>query len=98
MTCRVEAAQFLQAADGSGGGGSRATNRPLWMRFDELDSGTCLADNPPLPIPMPCKPSFFDLAWQHLDTDIPVQEILDYIKANEPKKSGGGGFLSGWFS
>lgn len=101
MRCRAEATKFLAsssaAAKGDGGGvGNRKTNRPLLLRMDDLDAGTSsvLADDPPLPIPMPCKPSFFDVAWQHVDVDINLEDIDAYINAREPTKKG---FLSSWF-
>jgi len=96
MICRAEATRFLTNS-GTGGGSSLKTDRPLWLRLDDFDTGAVLADNPPLPIPMPCKPSFFDLAWQHIDTDntSSLDTIQEYIASKEPAKTGG--FLSSWF-
>jgi hypothetical protein len=56
-----------------------------------------LADNPPRMIPVPCKPSFFDVAWQHVPRDESVaRDIADYIESRQPKR----GFLEwvrgGW--
>lgn len=46
------------------------------------------ADNPPLPMAVPCKPSFFDVAWQHLPRDDSIaDEIGSYIASHEPKRS-----------
>ena len=49
-------------------------DRPLWMRYEEESaveegkySDTTLADVPPLPIPLPCKGVFFDVAVQYID-------------------------------
>jgi RNA-binding signal recognition particle 68 len=89
MKCRVEATKYLEStADGF----ATSTQRPLWLRLDDLDAGQVLADDPPLPIPMPCKGVFYDLAWQQVVT--PVAALEEYIAAHETKKSRG--FL-GWF-
>lgn len=90
MKCRVEATKYLES---STMGFSSNTDRPLWLRLDELDAGTVLTDDPPIPIPMPCKGVFYDAAWQHVAANVSLAEIKDYIAAHEPKKSR---FL-GWF-
>jgi RNA-binding signal recognition particle 68 len=89
MRCRVEATKYLET---SADGFATSTQRPLWLRLDEMDSGPVLADDPPLPIPMPCKGVFYDIAWQHVTS--PVAALEDYIALHETKKSRG--FLS-WF-
>jgi RNA-binding signal recognition particle 68 len=85
------------------------TNRPLWLRLHERDGGTVLADSPDLlPMPMPCKPVFYDLAGQMLleSPDIKqmvLQEFQAYLASQgvkndssevKDKKSG----LFGWFT
>lgn len=91
MECRVEATEYLEASSATGFSAT-TTERPLWMRLEEMDAGLVLADDPPLPIPMPCKGVFYDIAWKHVAA--PVTSVLeDYIAAHEPKKSR---FL-GWF-
>jgi hypothetical protein len=56
-----------------------------------------LADSPPLMLPVPCKPSFFDVAWQHVPRDDgAARGIAEYIASREPRR----GFLEwvrgGW--
>lgn len=96
-TCRVEAAVFLEST--AGGETSKQTNRPLWMRLDEMDSGPILVDSPPLPVPIPGKPVFYDIAWQYLGEDYPTDVLEEYVKeydeeGNEKKKSSS---FFGWF-
>jgi hypothetical protein len=48
-------------------------------------------------LPVPCKPSFFDVAWQHVPRDDgAARGIADYIASREPRR----GFLEwvrgGW--
>jgi signal recognition particle subunit SRP68 len=101
--CRVEALRWLEE---SGAHAVASTHRPLWMRLNDWDHGAgnrwggghgrpdnpavALADNPPLLMAVPCKPSFYDVAWQHLprDNDV-IDEIGSYISRHEPKR----GFL-----
>jgi RNA-binding signal recognition particle 68 len=98
--CRVEALRWLEE---SGAHAVASTHRPLWMRLNDWDHGAgnrwgggrgrpdnpavALADNPPLPMAVPCKPSFYDVAWQHLprDNDV-IDEIGSYIASHEPKR------------
>jgi hypothetical protein len=112
MTCRIEATRFLelQASTGGASGGSsigKTTDRPLWLRLDDLDAGTgVLADQPPLLIPIPYKPVFYDLAWDHVfENDKGLQTLQNYIQEHGESKedassssSGGGGGIFGWFS
>ena len=57
----VQAATCLQ----QGNRDSRlATDRPLMLRLEDEDCGLLLAGQP-LPIPMHCKPVFYDLAYDH---------------------------------
>ena len=94
MTCRLEAARYVQQKSS---GTSLRTDRPLWLRLEDSDAGTVLADDPPLFIPIPSKPTFFDIAWQHIGGDdlSGVSTVLDEYLANhpEPKTSGGGGLF-----
>lgn len=97
MACRVKAARLLAKVGGVSG--SLKSSRPLWLRLDELDAGegvTALADHPPLPLPMPCKGTFFDIAWQHIG-HFPVESIEKVLAENEPKKPAGPSFL-GWLT
>jgi RNA-binding signal recognition particle 68 len=53
------------------------TNRPLWIRLHERDGGTVLADSPDLlPMPMPCKPVFYDLAGQMLLESPDIKQMV----------------------
>lgn len=81
--CRMEAKAFL-AQGGSHSVGS--SNRPLWMRIKDWDDGHgIIADNPPLPIPIPPKPIFYDIAWQLVPRPDVTQELADYIATHEAK-------------
>ncbi|GKY95758.1 hypothetical protein MPSEU_000536600 [Mayamaea pseudoterrestris] len=91
MTCRVEATQYLDQESVHYG---RQTNRPLWLRLDDFDAGAVLCDSPPLPIIMPFKPTFFDIAYQHVGAgEFPIEELQDFIEAHEPKRAS----LFTWF-
>ncbi|GAX24929.1 signal recognition particle subunit SRP68 [Fistulifera solaris] len=97
-TCRIKAAEFLERT--SGGETSKQTSRPLWMRLDEMDSGSILVDSPPLPVPIPGKPIFYDIAWQYIGGDYPSDVLEAYIKEHDEegkteKKTRRGFF--GWF-
>jgi signal recognition particle subunit SRP68 len=90
-TCRVKAQARLSRKGGSGG--VSASYRPLLLRLDEFDGGRVLADVPPVPIPIPCKPTFFDMAWDYASA-IPVDELQKHIDEHGEQKSKG---LLGWF-
>lgn len=45
-------------------------------------------------IPVPCKPVFFDIAWDHVSS-IPTDDLQGHIDKLKPSKSGG---LLGWLS
>lgn len=97
-TCRMEAATFLDST--AGGETSKQTNRPLWMRLDEMDSGPILVDSPPLPIPIPGKAVFYDIAWQYLGGDYPTDVLEEYIKdyeEDEKVKNKKTNLFFGWF-
>ena len=99
MSCRVEATLYLQTHhQGSSSSSSQPTDRPLWLRLHDLDAGTVLADDPPLAIPIPTKPAFFDIAWQHIGGDLPTGVVDDYLArhAEEPKSSSRG--ILSWLS
>jgi len=103
---RVKATQYLESEEKSQETASSKTSvtskasiRPLWLRLKDLDAGIVLADQDPSPItlPIPCKPVFYDVAWEQVtDTSDSLQVLDGFISSNEPKKSGGGGFF-GWF-
>jgi hypothetical protein len=95
LMTRAEALRYLQTQAATGG--SSKSDRPLWLRLDDLDAGSVLADDPPLTMPMPCKPAFYDVAWQYVGGDFPLEELDEYIAAHEPKSAPSGGILS-WFS
>ena len=95
-------------------------DRPLWMRYEEENGdekeGTgdvTLADVPPLPIPLPCKGVFFDIAVQYIDEaihDEVLQPLSDHCTmlsnasttgpavALETSSSSSGGIFQRWFS
>ena len=95
MHCRVEASRYLEMVGASTG--IKTTDRPLWQRLNELDAGPVIADDPPVTIPLPCKPTFFDLAGVYLSDQISVDELDQFIEENESKKEKSGGWF-GWFS
>jgi signal recognition particle subunit SRP68 len=94
---RWKAALFLQKSGMDGF--MVGTDRPLWMRLAEFDPGTggSLVESSPMPIPIPCKPAFYDIAWRHCGGNFPIETLEAEIHRVRPKKSGGGGFL-GWFT
>lgn len=89
--CRVKAQAYM-LCQGSNVGASRSS-RSLLLRLDEFDGGKVLADVPPAPIPIPCKPAFFDLAWNYAGA-FPVDELQKHIDEHGEQKSQS--FL-GWF-
>ena len=102
-TTAIHAAMYLK----SQGGTASATDRPLLLRLPEEDSGTTLAELTPMP--MPCKPTFFDLAMGYaLDSTESIEKIQSYIdfhtESSEPEledeeeevSSSGRGGLFGW--
>jgi signal recognition particle subunit SRP68 len=92
----VQAALFLSTCSSH----VQKTNRPLLLRLDEADAGTVLADVPPAIMPMPCKPIFYDLAYDvAVDSTESTDAIQKYIEDHtvQPKSSSVGGLL-GWFS
>ena len=94
MQCRMEANRYIEVVGASTG--IKTTNRPLWQRIDDLDAGPVLADDPPVTIPLPCKPTFFDLAGVLVADSVSTDALDEYIRENEPKKESSGG-LFGWF-
>ena len=105
MIARTSAVKFLEQRESESSSDqntalSKATNRPLWLRLRDLDAGPVLADQDPSPIlmPIPCKPVFYDVAWEHVTDSLASTQVLDEcIAMHEPKKKAGGGFLN-WFS
>lgn len=90
--CRVEATLYLED---KGVKLYVKTDRPLWMRLEDYDCGQVLADDPLLPIPIPMKPFFFDIAGQYLASELfPTEEIEDYVATQEPKSQS---LFSKWF-
>ena len=103
----VEAAWFGDAYQDDIGAAPKnkpmKTNRPLLQRLDDWDAGEVLADDPPMFMPIPCKPVFYDLAWDYAsDLSKPVDVVERFIEENtvpeepEPAESSGGIFS--WFS
>lgn len=89
--CRAKAQAYLMQKGGSGG--TSATSRPLLLRLNDFDGGRVLADVPPAVIPIPCKPAFFDVAWNYASA-FPEHEIQNHIDEHEKQQSKG---LLGWF-
>lgn len=95
MQCRVEASRYLELVGASSG--IKSTQRPLWQRLEDLDAGPVIVDDPPVTIPLPCKPVFYDLAGTYLADSVQTSALDEYIQENEPKKQSSGG-LFGWLS
>jgi len=93
LICRAEATMRLESTNE---GVASHTNRPLWLRLDELDGGSVLADAPPLAIPIPCKPAFFDIAWQHVAGSFPVGEIESIVAEHDAAKAKSKSFFGRW--
>ena len=104
----IQAAWYLQQSAGSLGGANgsrrRTTKRPLLLRLQDQDAGTVLAGDLQ-PIPIPCKPVFYDLALDHaLDTASSLNPIQDYLDEHtvktepEPSPKSGGKGLLGWLT
>lgn len=98
LSCRVEATLLLQSQQSIAlAPSARQTNRPLWLRLDDYDAGPVLVDDPPVPIPIPCKPAFYDIAWQHVGSSFPVGALEEYIAKQQKQTKKSAGFF-GWFS
>lgn len=101
----INAAMYLQKKHGRQSGGQIQTNRPLLLRLHEEDSGLVLAEVTPMP--MPCKPAFFDLAYGYaMDSVESVENIQAYVdrhtfqpdvEAGTAQASSGGGIF-GWLT
>jgi hypothetical protein len=97
MQCRIEATRYLEIRGTSTG--IQTTQRPLWQRLNDLDAGPVIADDPPVTIPLPCKPTFFDLAGTTLSDQVPYEALDVYLEEQEPQtKTSSSGGLFGWFS
>lgn len=72
-------------------GGSSALNKSsLLSSLDFFSAQATLAELTLIPIP--CKPTFFDIAWNHA-CQFPMGDIQKHIDENKPKSSG----VMGWF-
>jgi hypothetical protein len=87
------------------------TSRPLMQRLDEWDAGDVLADVPPMFMPIPQKPVFYDLAWDYVsDMTDQLEVIQNHIdeqtgakeeavhELNAETTSSSGGSLFGWLT
>ena len=76
-------ARKLQTATGDVATASVAitTDRPLLLRLNDCDGGNLRAPIADLrPMPLPCKPAFFDLAYGHaLDTHSSFDQLEAFI-------------------
>ena len=102
----MKAALYLQ----KGGKGStltaQSTKRPLLWRLDDDDAGLVMADDM-LPIPIPCKPVFYDLAYDYaMDGTEALDALQMYVQEHTVEQSEPedgetdqkGGSLLGWFT
>lgn len=98
----IQAALHLKQGGVSSSTNGHSTKRPLLLRLDDEDAGMVLADEDLMPMPIPCKPVFYDLAYDiatdaspYLDT---LQSYVDKHTAPselEPEEKTGGRLL-GW--
>ena len=111
VTCRVQATQYLYHCTSTATTATTTTttlmktNRPLWMRLEDCDAGTVLADVPLRPLPIPCKGVTYDLAGSRIlgkNKEVSITTLEQYIHEqddeedkDEPQKKTG--FLR-WFS
>jgi RNA-binding signal recognition particle 68 len=80
LRAAIRAASYLQTGSGTGASRSKgATQRPLLLRLEEEDPGMVLAGEL-APIPLPCKPVFYDLALNDtLDTANSLDLLQQYV-------------------
>lgn len=89
LSQRQQARKLQKATAGMSGGDAAApshlapitTDRPLLLRLNDCDGGTLRAPIADLkPMPLPCKPAFYDLAYGHaLDTHSSFDELEAFI-------------------
>lgn len=111
-------ARKLQKAGAAAGGVVAApitTDRPLLLRLNDYDGGTPGAPIADLrPMPLPCKPAFYDLAYGHVidthssmdqleaflyqHTAAPVSEETKEDESAAEGGTGGGSGLFGWLT
>jgi hypothetical protein len=96
----IRAASYLST--GAGGSSKAATQRPLLLRLEEDDPGMVLAGEL-APIPLFCKPVFYDLALHDtLDTAGSLDTLQQYVEKHtvpddRETTSARKGFLGGLF-
>ena len=82
LRAAIRAASYLQQMGSGSSGASRskgATQRPLLLRLEDEDPGLVLAGEL-APIPLPCKPVFYDLALNDtLDTAHSLDLLQQYV-------------------
>lgn len=81
LRAAIQAALYLEGATQDGKVGRRRnTDRPLWLRYQDNDAGSVLAGDIQ-PIPVPCKPVFFDLALGYaLDPSTSIDYIETFVQ------------------
>lgn len=92
--CRTEAHAYL-ASLGSAGATLTDSGKSLIHRLDDFDSGGKsyrLVDIPPTYETITCKPTFFDVANNHI-SDMPINELQKHIDNNKTQSRS----LLGWF-
>lgn len=81
----IQAAAYLQNAGGGAANSKAATRRPLLLRLEDEDPGMVLADDL-APMPIPCKPVFYDLAlYDTLDTASSLDILEKYVDKHTVK-------------
>jgi hypothetical protein len=105
----VKAAVYLQQGGVNGASAAasttKSTDRPLLLRLHEPDAGMVMAEV--LPMPVFCKPVFFDMAYDYaMDTTESVEKVRAFVEEHtaqpeeeekEETTTGGGGLL-GWLT
>lgn len=95
---RSVACAHLAKVGGSGGRVASGSGINLLKRLDDFEAGHNSAgqfiDVPPALEPIPSKPTFFDIAFNHVCA-VPVGVLEQHIEEHQDQKSSGG--LFGWF-
>lgn len=110
--CHAEALRYLSTTIHATPVIPNGNSRNLLERLYDYDAGTGtdgehrnyrLSDIPPKPQPIPCKPSFFDVALNHvgISDDIQLEKEMEKLMdgyQREKSASTTGGYLMGWFT
>ena len=92
------ACAYLAKVGGGGSSGTSGSGISILKRLDDFEAGHNstgqLIDVPPALEPIPSKPTFFDIAFNHVCA-VPVGALEQHVKEHQEQKSPGG--LFSWF-